>query len=164
MKKIKTLIITLSVTILLLLPAVIRSQSLTAKIEDLGWIAGCWESGNKEKNLLISEQWMKPAGGTMIGMGRTVKDGKTVAFEFLRLAPDASGIAYIAKPSENTTETAFKLVKSGAMEATFENLEHDFPQRIIYRRNGDNLVARIEGTMSGKLKGIDFQMTKTGCN
>ena len=34
----------------------------------------------------------------------------------------------------------------------FENLEHDFPQRIIYRREGDRLIARIEGEVNGTLE------------
>jgi hypothetical protein len=39
----------------------------------------------------------------------------------------------------------------------FENLEHDFPQRIIYRRNQDgSLTARIEGDRGGRIVGMDF--------
>ena len=162
MRKMKALANILSFTFILFLPAVGLSQTTTAKIEDLGWIAGCWESS--DKGVLISEQWMKPAGGMMMGMGRTVKSGKTTTFEFVRIVQDASGIAYVAKPAENATETPFKLVKWSAAEAIFENVEHDFPQRVIYRRSGDKLLPRIEGTVGGKLKGIDFPMTRVDCN
>lgn len=38
-----------------------------------------------------------------------------------------------------------------------EHLEHDFPQRVIYRKVGRNaMFARIEGTVNGKAKRTDF--------
>lgn len=140
-----------------------HAQSAPAGIADLKWLAGCWESNNAEKKLLISEQWMKPAGGMMIGAGRTVRDGKTVDFEFVRIVEEPDGIFYIAKPKSNPGETRFKLIKSSAAEAIFENPAHDFPQRVMYRRDGDRLAARIEGIQNGKTRGLDFPMSKVQC-
>lgn len=119
---------------------------------------------DKVKNQIGLEQWMKPLGGTMMGMSRTVANGKTVAFEFLRIVEDEKGILYISKPSQNSSETSFKLVRSGLNEATFENALHDFPHRIIYRLNKSSLHARIEGTNNGKPMGIDFPMVKATCD
>ena len=43
----------------------------------------------------------------------------------------------------------------------FENLAHDFPQRIIYRRNRRRRVtARIEGTVKGESRGRDFPYSR----
>lgn len=59
---------------------------------------------------------------------------------------------------------AFKLVRNGPREAVFENPEHDFPQRIIYRLESDGaLFARIEGVVSGKEKGRNFPMKRGAC-
>jgi hypothetical protein len=44
-------------------------------------------------------------------------------------------------------------------KVVFENLEHDFPQRIIYSRSGDTLTARIEDE-SGE-KSMEWVWTKT---
>ena len=99
----------------------------------------------------------------MLGMSRTVKNGKTTGFEFLRIVEDESGIHYISRPSQNKEETSFKLTKSDAREVVFENPTHDFPQRIIYRLEKTNLFARIEGKNNGKFMGIDFPMTKAKC-
>jgi hypothetical protein len=133
-------------------------------LDSLKWMSGCWEMNVKEKNLLISENWMKPAGRSMMGMGRTVKNGMTVDFEFLRIIEEAGGVFYVAKPKANQEETRFKLTKVTANEAIFENPEHDFPQRVMYRADKANLFARIEGMMQGKLKGIDFPMVKVKCD
>ena len=72
-------------------------------------------------------------------------------------------VFYVAKPSQNAAETFFKLVKSSPNEAIFENPEHDFPQRIIYRRSGDKITARIEGTNNGKPAAMDYPFTKAAC-
>ncbi len=147
-----------------LLPNGIAAQEQKASTNWLGWMAGCWELNARDGALIISEQWMKPAGGTLIGMSRTVSGGKTVAHEFVRIVTDAEGISYIAKPSSNKDETVFRLSKFSPDELVFENLTHDFPQRIIYRNVSLNAMsARIEGTKNGKLSGTDFPMKRVQC-
>ena len=133
------------------------------KVSDLSWLSGCWEVNVQDKNLLITEQWMKPAGGMMIGAGRTIKNGKTVDYEFLRIVEEADGVFFVAKPTANKDETKFKLTKASAAELVFENPSHDFPQRIIYKLNGNRLNARIEGTAQGKTRGMDFPYARISC-
>jgi hypothetical protein len=131
-------------------------------IADFAWLAGCWDGSSANREAL--EQWMKPAGQTMLGMSRTVAGGKTVAYEFLQIREQEDGIYYVAKPS-GQAEASFKLVKFEKQEAVFENLEHDFPQRIIYRLEKDgSLAAAIEGMSKGKLKKIDFPMRRVKCD
>jgi hypothetical protein len=106
---------------------------------------------------------MKPAGGLMLGIGRTVKKDKAVDFEFMRVEQRGDDVFFTAKPKENKEETPFKLIKSAAYEAIFENPDHDFPQRVIYKRRGSKLTGRIEGNNDGKFLGIDFPMTRAKC-
>lgn len=134
-------------------------------IDSFAWLAGCWERSVPERKLVITEQWMKPAGGTIHGMSRTVADGRTTDWEYLRIAPQGQGLAYIAKPKANAEETAFALKSVNAAEAVFENLQHDFPQRIMYRRQGsDSLTARIEGMRNGQVNGKDFVFRRVACD
>ena len=101
----------------------------------------------------------------MIGSSQTVKNGKTVSFEFLRIVNNGQGFAYIAKPSSAQSETAFAFAKMGEKEIVFENLKHDFPQRIIYRsEKQDSLFARVEGMQNGKLAGMDIPMKRVQCD
>jgi hypothetical protein len=89
----------------------------------------------------IVEQWMKPAGGTMLGMSRTVVDGKTKEFEFLQIrASDTGEIQFIARPS-GQPEATFRLTGGSDKEAIFANPEHDFPQKVIYRLAEDGSLA-----------------------
>ena len=90
----------------------VQAQNAATEIADFGGMAGCWEQRNDAKKLLVSEQWMSPAGTSILGIGRTVKNGKTVDYEFMRVEQRADGIYYVAKPKENNEETAFKLNSS----------------------------------------------------
>lgn len=133
------------------------------KVSDLSWLSGCWEMKSESRGLQITEMWMKPTGGMMIGAGRTIKNGKAVDYEFLRIVEEPDGVFYVAKPTANKDETKFKLTKASAVELVFENPVHDFPQRIIYKLIGNRLNARIEGTANGKARGIDFPYARIGC-
>ena len=133
-----------------------------APFDKLGWMQGCWKVTGAEDGTV--EQWTSPAGGAMLGMSRTVKGGKMVEFEFVQIREVTPGqLAYIAQPS-GQPKTTFPLARQEGATFIFEDLAHDFPQRIIYRPDGEGLVARIEGMSKGKLKGIDFPMQRISCD
>jgi hypothetical protein len=97
------------------------------------------------------------AGGSMFGVSRTVANGKTVFFEYLRIETRGDGLFYVAHPKARTPGTDFKLVRLSGQEAVFENPAHDFPKRLIYRKNADgSLTARIEGNGTEKEKPQEF--------
>jgi hypothetical protein len=148
---------------LAILPGLLSGQTQKRSIADLAWLAGCWEGNVRGRE--VNEQWMKPAGGTMLGMARTVSQGKTVEYEYTQIREDKDGaIYYVAKPS-GQSEASFKLIKLENREAVFENPTHDFPQRIIYRQQTDgSLIARIEGTMNGKERAVDYPFKRGQCN
>ena len=132
----------------------------TMPIDQLAWMAGCWrlEAGGR----VIDEHWMAPAGGLMLGTGRTVSAGRAVDFEFMQIREEKGRLVFIAKPS-GQPEAAFPAVKTGPREAIFENPSHDFPQRVMYRLDGESLIGRIEGTQNGKVRSVDFPMRRTPC-
>lgn len=132
--------------------------AIVFSIADIAWISGDWqtEPGGKRQ---IEEHWTNVAGASMLGMSRTVAGEKTVEFEYLRIEQRADGIYYVAHPKARCPGTDFKLTRASATEAVFENPQHDFPKRIIYRKTGDDaLTATIdagEGT-----KAISFSFRK----
>ena len=140
-------------------PAVAGAQPL----EHMAWLTGCWTADGGEPG--SSEVWMPPAGGTMLGLGRTVRKGKTVEHEFIQIRPSADGkLVYLALPSGQTA-TSFSLKTLAEGEVIFENLQHDFPHRVIYRLQANGkLLARIEGMLKGQPRGIDFPMSRASCD
>ena len=133
-----------------------------ATLENLAWLSGCWEG--RQGKATIEEIWSKPAGGSMLGLGRTVKDGKTISFEFMQFREENGSLVFLPQPQGGTL-TSFPLKDSFGEKLTFENKEHDFPQRVIYERKGPgSLLAAIEGTYQGKESREEFQMIKVRCN
>lgn len=135
-----------------------------AEIEQLAWLAGCWASVAQNSEAGSTEQWTQPAGGSMLGVSRVVRDGRMVAFEYLRIvAGNHGGLIFIASPSGQAT-AEFALARLGQSEVVFENPQHDFPQRVIYRLVDDEqLLGRIEGTIDGQPRAVDFPMARVDC-
>ncbi len=144
----------------LLLMIVTMSPSAGASIADAAWLTGCWKLTTPSRS--VTEQWLPPAGETMIGVSRTVSGGKTVAYEFLLLRVGQNGIEYVATPS-GQPEAVFVATRATASELIFENAAHDFPTRIAYRRVDGALVATIDGEINGKRRSIDFRYTAGDC-
>lgn len=133
-----------------------------APLEALAWLAGCW-TGKTGRNE-FREHWMRPAGGLMLGMGRTTSRGKAIGYEAMRIEADPAGVpVFTAKPSDKP-EASFKSIKFDATGIVFENPDHDFPQRIKYQLRPDGtLDARIEGNLKGREARIEYPMQRTSC-
>lgn len=149
------------IAVAVLMMAAGGSQEKKMSIESLSWISGCWEG--RQKDSTTEEHWSKPVAQSMLGLSRTVRGGKTVAYEFMQIREEKDGLVFIAQP-QGGTQVPFKAIRSAGQEITFENAEHDFPQRIIYKTgSGETLLPRIEGVMNGKQMGEDFPMKRVRC-
>lgn len=127
------------------------------KISDLAFISGDWQS-DPTGRAVSEEHWTRPAGGSMIGMSRTLVGARTASFEFLRIEERGEAIYYVASPKGQCPATDFKLTRLSGQEAVFENPEHDFPKRIIYRKNSDgSLTAIVDGGEGTKSEKFDFK-------
>jgi len=149
----------------LLLSIIVAASSNAGQksaIDKLSWMSGCWVSDDgKEKT---EECWMKPAGDAMLGIARVVVAGKTVFTEYAQIRQTNGETAYIVSLNLSAKPVAFKLVRSSDVEALFENPTHDFPQRIMYRRESPNaLFARIEGKEKGVQKFTEFRYKRLQC-
>jgi hypothetical protein len=152
---------TVALTLLVLIPGQACAQ-ISNDVQRLSWLAGCWQG--QGGTTIVDEQWMRPRGGVMLGMGRTVRGDSVVEFEQLRIYTRNGRVVYAAAPSGQSA-AEFEARTTSDSSVVFENLAHDFPQRIIYRRQGaDSLVARIEGTRGGKVKGIDYPYRRSSCS
>lgn len=125
-------------------------------IDKLAFMAGCWTL-TRPNGSKVDEQWFAPSGGAMVGMSRTVRDGKLRDYEFMRIVPGPDGkLRYVVIPS-GQVEASFPLKEAAPDSVVFEAPEHDFPQRIRYRLvDKDTLAARIEGSINGQARSADF--------
>lgn len=113
-------------------------------LSDLAFMTGCWKGKLPNGRGTLEERYNAPTAGLILGTSQVVVDGRTTFFEFISIEQSDQGVLMIPAPMGNKS-VPFKLV-GGGRSAVFENLEHDFPKRIIYRLRDDGfLVARIEG-------------------
>jgi len=128
------------------------------KFEMLGWIAGNWSG--KMGQATMEENWLPPAGGSMLGVSRVVAGPRMVAFEFLRIVQKDGEVFYVAQPGGRPA-TEFKLTSVTATKAVFENPAHDHPKIITYEKDAaGNLLATIEGDERGQHKKQEFRFTR----
>lgn len=128
------------------------------RIEDLAWMAGDWKVARVDGS--GEEHWIAPAGGLMLGLLREIDRGKAHFFEFLRIEQRGEDVFYVAQP-EGRPGTDFKQIEGRENEALFENPAHDFPRRILYRRElRATLYARAEGEEGGKPRVVEYRWTK----
>ena len=147
-------------TVLLLIAPALGAEP---GIAQLSWLSGCWKADNGEPG--SGEQWTPPAGGSMIGTSRTIRQGNMVEFEFMQFRTlDDGKLVFIAQPG-GSPPTTFRLKTLDKTGVTFENLEHDFPQRVAYSKfeNG-TIAARIEGMVNGALRTVHYPMVRVDCS
>ncbi|AQA00895.1 hypothetical protein BWQ93_14195 [Sphingopyxis sp. QXT-31] len=135
--------------------ALLAAASPAAKVDDLAWMAGQWS--REEGGRWTEESWTGPRGGAMLGHSRSGAGEKLREFEYLRIAADADGVpTYYAQPG-GRAPVPFRLVRHDGTSATFENPAHDYPQRIVYVRDGDTLTATISAIDGSQATGWTFQ-------
>lgn len=98
----------------------------------------------------------------MLGVSRTVNAGKVREFEQLKIFAAGDTVVYGALPSRQSY-SEFRAITVQEREVVFENLKHDFPQRIGYRAAGDSLLAYIEGPQGASTRRIPFAYVRTTC-
>ena len=112
-----------------------------AGIADLAWLARPWVGDAGP--VRVEERWTPAAGGAMLAVSRTLKDGRMVAFEYLRIVERDGGLVYVAQP-QGRPPTDFVLTALEGRTARFENPAHDFPKVIEYALGADGVLqARV---------------------
>ena len=109
----------------------------------MGFMVGCWKSADGV-NL---EVWSPPEGGIMFGYATTTRNGTLETFEQSRIDTRPSRAQYVASPEGQRpvifTETRDPVALVAPNTVTFENGDHDYPQRITYRATDKGLAANI---------------------
>ena len=119
----------------------------SATASELAWIAGDWRQCRDGE--VVEERWFGPRGDVLVGASLTsTKDGKA-SWEHLRIARDGDTWVYWASP-QGRAPVPFRLVESAPGRAVFADPDRSFPSRIVYWRDGADLLARIEGTVQGR--------------
>lgn len=130
-----------------------------AEITQFTWLEGRWEG--VEGDMQTFEEWEPLKNNVIQGVGGLTSEEDTIFAETIKIELIEGDLFYVAAVPGNSNPVAFKLIKFENNTATFENLKHDFPQRVIYSLKADgSLYARIEGNRSGKESKQEFYFNR----
>jgi hypothetical protein len=130
-------------------------------LQDLRWMAGCFEMRSKDR--LVEEQRMDVRGGSMLGMARTTTSRGLGEYELTLIHEKAGKIVFEAHPSGQPA-AEFTATVVGVDSVIFSAPEHDYPQIVGYRRSGqDSVVAWIDGIAGGKSRRVEFAYRRVSC-
>ena len=109
------------------------------------WLVGNWKRSNEKEDRETYESWTKVNPHKYLGTSFTIKDHDTIWQENVELVENANEWNFVVSQKDVSQPTSFKLsaIKSGAF--TCENHTNEFPKIIRYRKDGDKLMAEIEG-------------------
>lgn len=113
------------------------------QVQTLYWMIGHWERDNNTAERQSYEIWTKAEDGSLEGFGYTLKNGDTTFTEKLEIVEKAGQLIFVANVSQNKELTFFKITTITDSLFICENMLHDFPKKIAYRRDGENLYAQI---------------------
>lgn len=152
---------TLVLAVLLAPRASAAPEPAPLSIDAAAFLTGCWASeGN---GATVEELWLPPAGGAMVGVSRTVKGDRMTLFEFLRIDRHEGRLSYIAQP-RGGDPVAFALTEATSDRLRFENPQHDFPQRIVYRKvEGGGLRAELAGPATDREAPFAIDYRRVDC-
>jgi Domain of unknown function (DUF6265) len=119
------------------------------------FLQGTWKIENKDEY----EHWDKLNENSLKGFSYKLKDGKLLVSEYLDITKVNKEVVYTATVLNQNEGKGihFTLIKADS-SYTFENLNHDFPKRIVYKRLNDTEV--YVQVSDGKQKGFAYKLQK----
>jgi len=114
-------------------------------IENLDWLLGNWERvGEKEGNKTY-EYWEQNSQSDYVGIGCTLKRLDTIWREDVLIAKGDMGWNFDVRGLGDTVSTIFKITEITKNSFTCENDLNEFPKKIEYAFDGENINAVISG-------------------
>ena len=112
---------------------------------------------------VIYEEWNVTNDKKLTGRSYRINNADTIIMERIELFCEGNDIVYQPTVSDqnNQQPVSFKLISNADNRYVFENKNHDFPQRVIYKLvSNDAVHARIEGIRNGQERGSDFKYSR----
>lgn len=129
-------------------------------VSDFAWLEGKWKG--VEDGMISFEEWKPLQGKLLEGEGGSISGSDTVFYEFIKIEQRGEDLFYTVSVEGSSEIVDFKFTGYKNDSIIFENLKHDFPQRIVYFRLPDSkLYACVDGLNAGKYSKIEFSFQKT---
>ena len=129
----------------------------TVSPEPLHPFVGCWET----ENGLEREGWTIDPSGWLVGYAASRDEkGNVTFFEHMRIERGGEAEKLVVTGQDNSEARFTRQMTDNEAEYRFENPDHDYPQIIVYERNGDELNAYIDLMDGGQKVSFDKSTCK----
>lgn len=150
------------VAMLAFLASCANKNNEPTKLDKVDWILGYWEMVSPDGK--VTESWVRTNDSIYSGVGKyTDTAGQILTTEEINIVLRDGKLLYIPQVSNQNDgqPVTFSEAAFSDTMVVFENKGHDFPQRIVYVKKGeDKMLAYIEGEMNGEQAKIEYPYTK----
>ena len=127
------------------------------------WMVGCWQAKSARDGATINETWLAPRGGTLMGIGQTYREDKTVAWEAMRMYNEGDAVKLWLRPGLRN-ELTLTLEAAGDNFAAFSLKEGDSTTKLRYeRKSATEMLATFRLEQGDNRRGADFAFAKVEC-
>lgn len=142
--------------------AACSSAPIAQDTRSFDWLTGCWQQDRPDG--FVEEVWLAPAANGTLGLGREVRNGKTVSWEVMRIELRGARELYFVAQPQGRPATEFRVAEHAPGLLAFENPAHDYPTRVEYRFVDLNTFqARISGSINGRAQASEYRMERVSC-
>lgn len=133
-----------------------------AKLDKIDWVLGYWEMSSPQGT--VTESWVRTSDSVFSGVGKFLDSaGKILTTEEITIVLRDDELLYIPTVAgqNDGQPVTFREASFSDSMVVFENKGHDFPQRIVYVKQGeDRMLAYIEGEMNGEHMKMEYPYVK----
>jgi hypothetical protein len=132
-------------------------------VDAFQWMTGCWQAKSARDGSTISETWLSPRGGTVLGIGQTYLDNKTLGWEAMRIYDEAGSVKLWLRPGARN-ELTMTLEAAGDAFNAFSVKEGDTTTKLRYeRKSATEMLATFRLEQGENRRGADFLFAKVEC-
>ena len=132
-------------------------------VNQINWLSGCWQASSARDGSTINEAWFSPRGGTIMGVGLTYRDDKTITSEVMRMYDEGDSVKLWLKPA-GRGEVTFTLDTIGERAAAFSVKEGEIITKLRYEKKSDTeLLATLRFETGENRRGADFGFARVEC-
>lgn len=138
-----------------------KSDVLHKELKQLSWLIGEWQI--VKDSTIIKETWVLRNDSMMQGLNTYVKNQELKSTETIEITYKQSTLYYIPTVSNQNDGQAvyFKLIDINDTMVVFENQQHDFPTRIVYKKLSDSTcLAKISGMIKSEERIVEFDFKR----
>ena len=132
-------------------------------VDAFQWMTGCWQAKSARDGSTISETWLSPRAGSMLGIGQTYLDSKTLGWEAMRVYDEAGAVKLWLRPGARA-ELTMTLEAAGDAFNAFSVKEGDTTTKLRYeRKSATEMLATFRLELGENRRGADFSFAKVEC-